>query len=204
MKLMDKSGGFWTNLIVRQQSGDLAIEQSLIPNERLMRKLGEEAISSIKGSVRHTIVTILVDGKLTFNTSQNGTYPYGIFKRTTPDGEPYQPLDLSTLRYREWKFEQGEADVNRGKSFILRETSTRIVGGLHIQNLRHGNITAGVDIGWDGHDEEVALLQDKGGETSTPWFDEGDRTVQIPARHFRGFQEEFMNNFYSILDEIFK
>ena len=202
MRLVDRSGGFFTNLIIKKVNPDLVITQSFIPDELLMKKIGDEAISSIKGSVKHKFVVRRQNGKLVFNTFPSGSYLFGIQKRISPDGTPFQPLSKATMAIRQWKAEKGQITF-RGAAFILRETSRHIMEGLRIKYLskspRGGKR---VEIGWTGENERIANLQNDGSAENKNPAIHSDKDAPIPARPFRGFSEEFRENFFSILRDI--
>jgi len=201
MKLIDNSGGFWTNLIVRRKNADLAISQNLLPNSQMMRVVANEAISSIKGSTKHKIIAKLTNGELTLQSSTNGEYSYGIKKRISPDGTPYERLSNTTLRMRKWKAEHGEIPSARGADYILRETSKHIYNGLKVLSVKIGRKNAYAEIGWTGEDETIAKIQD-GGDTITEHW--SGQEVVLPPRPFRGFQQEFIDNFFNILNQVYK
>lgn len=204
MKLIDNSGGIWTNLITRRINPDLVIKRAIIPNEKLVKEMANEAISSIKGSIKHRFKIGRVNGELIFNKFPSGTYEYGILKRKSPDGEDWEELNPLTLKHREFKFKEGKIDQVRGKSFILRETSKHILNGLKIKKIRRkfsGGQT--IEIGWDSKNEEIVRLQNDGGSVFDEWFDTFKSSF-IPSRPFRGFQKQLRENFRNILEQIRK
>jgi len=198
-RLIDRSGGVWSEIITRRKNANLVITQRVIPDERLMFMIGEEAVSSIKGSIKHKFSITSSNGKVHFARFHNGTYPYGIMKRISPDGEKFEPLSETTVKEREW------SGVDRGRPFILRRTSEHIMEGLKVLYQSRGPRGGKrVEIGWRGEDERLAILNDKGGSVTTDLFDRGPKTVNIPARPFRGFQEEFIRNFYDIMAQVLR
>lgn len=202
-RLIDKSGGFWTDFINRRKTPAQFIKQNLIPDSRIMRKVGEEAISSVKGSVKHKIVIKYLHGNLVMNSFSNGSYSNGILKRRSIDGDEYEPLKDSTLRSREWKASEGLISSNRGADFIERETSNHILNGMKVKSVNETSKTASCTIGWEGENEVIADAQDKGKEVTTQWFDKGELTVKVPAHHFIGFQKEFIDNYFDMMSQLF-
>ena len=198
MRLIDNSGGIWGEVITKKKNMNLVLKQRLIPNDALMRALGEEAISSVKGGIKHKF-TLANNGrgKVVFHKFNSGTYKFGIQKRISPDGELYEELKDSTIRHREWK------GNFRGKLFALRETSLNIMKGLKIVFLaRAAKGGKQVQIGWTGKSEELAQIQDQGDVVTSEWFDKVMTSV-IPARPFRGFQSEFIEHFKKIMLDFF-
>jgi len=199
MRLIDNSGGIWSEIILRRKSMNLVIKQRVIPDDQLTKGLGLEAIDSVKGGPKHKFV-IKSDGKggVVFHRFTSGTYKYGIQKRISPDGKPYVELNKATIRHREFK------GIARGAAFILRETSSHILNGLKIlKQARAAKGGKSIEIGWIGEDEKLAQLHDKGGEVTSSWFNT-EKTSEIPARPLRGFQPEFVENFRRIMLDFFK
>src|SRR5882672_5214621 len=166
-----------------------------------MKLLAKEAISSIKGSVKSNIIVQRKNGILIYKATPVGIYSFGILKRISPDGKPYEELKDTTLnKVRKWK------GITRGPSFILRETSRHIFEGLHIKSFtiapRGGKK---IVIGWSGEDEEIANKQETGFTTINPVTEyfgvQGLKDVTIPARPFRGFQREFVDLFHSVFQQ---
>lgn len=203
-RLKDNSGGFWTEFINRRFNPSQFLRQNFIPNTKVMRKIGEEAISSVKGSNKHKIVIKRVHNNVVVHSfSTHGTYPNGIIKRLSFDGEEYPELKHSTLRHREWKAEHGLIPVNRGPQFIERETSQHILNGLKVKSVNAYRKRADVTIGWQGKNEQIADVQNKGGAVTSQWFDDM-KTSEIPPHRFIGFQQQFKDNFYSIMKEFLR
>jgi hypothetical protein len=213
-KIKDNANGFWIEFIKRKGSTELFLRQNVVPDSRLMRIVGQEAISSIKGSIKHKITFKYYYGKLLLNRLSNGSYSFGITKRISPNGQPYQKLDETTLKQRILKSYIGEFEVARNKNFILRETSSHIMRGLKIKSSMQTRKASGIVIGYpDVENEKIANLQNKGGRVSTRWLfaSEFDRdlilnkmkTSEIPARPFIGFQKEFIDNYFSMMKDLF-
>jgi len=188
-RLIDHSGGFWFEVIKRRKSGDMALVHRFMPDETLLRIIGEEAISSAKASVKHKLIATARRGKFMVHRFPNGKYKYGISTRTTSDGKEWPELKDSTIRHRQWK------GINRGKVFALRETSQHIYQGLHIKRIIMGRTKRTIEIGWRGKDEKLAMLHEQGFRTSTPWFGKPAKSAYIvPARKIRGFSRELLEN----------
>ncbi len=204
MRLKDNADGFWIEFINRRKSPEQFLRQNLIPDAKVMKVLGEEAISSVKGSVKHKIVVKKVANKgvVVHSFSTHGTYPYGILKRQSPNSENYPDLEDATLRHRKWKAKEGIIPSFRGKDFIERETSKHIMDGLKIKSTKETNKSASVTIGWTGENERIANVQDKGGVVTSLWFDKELKTSEIPAHHFIGFQQIFIDNFFDTFKQL--
>lgn len=206
MKLKDNSGGFWTDLIIRNRNIDMIIKQHLMPDEKLTRIMAEEMISAIKGSRKHKLVVVRNNGKINYSLVENGSYSTGILKNTSPDGTPYEPLHRLTLKKRKW------IGNERGASYILRKTSEHIFNGLHIKKLtRAPRGGKRAEIGWSGEDERIANIQNNGDPNNTfPFFgktlngDLFESPAPIPARPFRGISIELYNTIRSFCVEFLK
>lgn len=199
MKLVDKSGGFWTNIIMRKMDPAIAFRQNYIPDENITRLFAEETMSAIKGSVKHKISVTHVAGKLVVARFNNGTYSTGILKRTSPDGTPFVPLNPLTLELR-----KAEGN-NRGAAFILRATGKHIMDGLKILKLttapKGGKFA---EIGWSGENAVIAVKQNEGFQETHATVkhkskEDGRKNVTaitsvVPARPFIGISEELQNN----------
>ena len=196
MRLIDNSGGFWGDIIIRNVNPDMVIKQHFEPSPELMEILGDEMISAVKGSVKHTVVVEQDnDGHKTINAFGNGSYQYGILKGTDPDGEPLKPLSDNTLRIR-----KEEKQIDRGETFILRETSQHILQGLMIKSLNNKSVV----IGWTGEDEEIVIANATDREVENPaityWGVNAKRKkVPVPARDIRGLSDEFRENAINII-----
>lgn len=201
MRIVDNSGGLWTNIIKHRMEPGMAIRQNYIPDERVTKLLAEEVISSIKGSTKHKFSVKHIAGKLVIARFGSGTYSNGILKRKSPDGTDYIPLSQTTLDIR--KIDGN----NRGAAFILRETGQHIMNGLKILKLtlgpRGGKLA---EIGWDGENEEIAMKQNKGFSTVTVRENkQGEKrftTTEVPARPFIGISEELQNNLQTFWNKI--
>lgn len=197
-RLQDNSNGFWFELIRRKKNPDLVIKQRFVPNDALMRTLGNEAISSIKGSVKHKVAFSVVNNNPVFHAFASGQYPRGIIKRISPEGQPYEPLAESTIRHRKFK------GIGRGSQFILRETSQTILAGLKIKKLtRPPQGGKRVEIGWSEVNEEIVRLQDEGGTVISEFFGK-EKESEIAPRPFRGWQPMFIDNFFAIMRQFYK
>lgn len=193
MKLIDRSGGIWSRLIIRKASPDLVIRQSIVPDEKLTKSMASETINSIKGSTRSQFVVKRINGKLIHHRFPSGRYEYGILQRKTPEGEDYLPLKDTTLEIRKWK------GVQRGAAFILRETSKHIFEGLKIKSFTLGPRGGKkVIIGWSGESEEIAVKQHYGDPLNLL----RGRPAPIPPRPFRGFQRQLIETFGNIIRQI--
>jgi len=188
MKIVDRSNGFWLNILTKRTSPEVAFEQNYMPDPTMTRLLGEEIISGMKGSTKHKFMVRHMNGKLVISRVPNGKYQTGILRRTSPDGTPYVPLSESTLAIR-------KIDGNtRGPAFILRETGKHIMDGLKIITSSFGRKRSKMSIGWTGEDAEIAAKQNKGFEEARPYRTSTDElrdfSVIIPARPFIGISEE--------------
>jgi hypothetical protein len=196
VKLVDNSSGFWTDVIIRRINPDMVIRQHFEPSIELMTILGNEMISSVKGSVKHNItVGMSNEGQKTIHSFPSGSYQYGIMKQTDPDGNPLAPLSDNTIRIR-----REEKQNNRGYAFILRETSQHIFEGLKIKVLNLKSVV----IGWTGEDEQRVTENANEREVENPaityWHvNAKKKTVTVPARDVRGLSDEFRENFLHIM-----
>jgi len=208
MKLTDRSGGFWGDLIVRRKNADLVVKQHFQPSLELMNKLGDEAISAVKGGAKHRFeFARTLSGGIIMHSFKSGTYRYGIAKQRSPDGIALAPLSDVTLRVRK------EKGISRGPAFILRETSKHIFDGLRKKFVSKKR----VEIGWDGFNEQLVDLNENDRSVENPanfifsktnlLFGGGPVVkkelppVTVPARRIRGFSDEFRDNTIEILQK---
>jgi hypothetical protein len=202
INLLDNTG-VWTDVIKRRKSLDLAVETRYFPNTRLMKYLGEEIVSSVKGSRRHTFGFTRRNGVVVVNRFSNGTYPYGILKRTSPTGEPWPDLNSSTLRHRKYK------GVKRGPQFILRETGKKIFEGVHVKDITIGRKRARVDVGWDYEGEVLVNMFMTGfNPIDTPWYGQdapdGFADVFVEPRPVRGLQPALLDVLHKAMIEFLR
>lgn len=196
MRLVDNSGGFWGDIIIRKINPDIVVKQRLEPSLQLMTILGKEMISAVKGSTKHNItVTTSKDGVKTIHAFSSGSYKYGLIKGTDAAGNALEPLSESTLRIRD-----EQKNVQRDGKFILRETSKHILDGLKIKILNKKS----VQIGWNAKDEELVNLNATEREVENPaityWGINAKRkTVHVAGREFRGLSDEFREQFIQIM-----
>ena len=195
-RLIDRSGGFWTEVILKKKPMELVIRQNLIPDRRAMEMIGKEAISSIKGGRKSRLNVVMKGGRLVYHRYGSGTYPFGIQKRISPDGTPYEPLKDITLRHRKYKADLGEIPTARGESFILRETSAKIFKGVIVKRVTTTSRgIAEVVVGF--LNQKLALKHDQGGNARSPLFGKV-KVAKIPARPFIGLQKSFVDNFHKM------
>jgi hypothetical protein len=200
MKLIDNSGGFWLNIIEKRIDVELAIRQYIVPNDTLTRLIAEEVISAIRGGIKHRFTVERKNGELIFNRSSMGHYKTGILQGKSPDGSLYQALTISTLNIRRSK------GVSRGGKYILRETDSHILNGLHI--IHQTSASRGgksVEIGWTGENADIAWKQNHGFSTENPSFEyfglepkSGNEVVTVPGREFIGLSAELIDNLESL------
>lgn len=195
MKLIDNSGGIWANLLLRCKSPAQVLQNRFRPDPALMNALGSEAISSIRGSTKHEFAIYLINGQPRYHSFPSGRYPFGMLSNTTQEGKPFAPLADSTLRNR---YQKGN---KRGASFILRETSKHIYYGLKKLGYKRTKTRDQIEVGWDGENAEIVKLHERGFSTTNPMFNREveKRAHQVPARKVRGFQEEFVRNYFNTL-----
>jgi len=201
MKIRDKSGGFWLNIIQRRNP-EVAFEQNYMPDRNLTNLLGQEIISGIKGAKRHKFMVRHLNGKLVVSKVPNGDYSTGILKRKSPDGTPYEPLSETTLQLRKL------AGNNRGPSFILRETSKHIYEGLKILSVNFGKKRSSVSIGWEGENAERAAEHNKGFDYTVRYMNKQNEgrqyKITIPARPFIGISEEVVTTLQQMWRKVAK
>lgn len=193
VKIIDRSGGMWIDMIKRRKNADLVLRQRLLPDENTMRMIGEEMISSVRGSVKHKFQVAGLQSQSGVNIIvhrfSNGSYRYGILKHTSPDGTPLEPLKESTIRHREYK------GINRGPVFLLRETSRHIYEGLKVKFINIGKRRHEVGVGWTGENEKLVQQHEVGFVATTPFFDKSpEKGLLVPARPIRGFSRELIDN----------
>jgi hypothetical protein len=204
MKLTDRSGGFWTDIIVRRKNANLALSSRIVPPIEVKEAIGQEIINSIKGSVKSSYsFNRNEDGSLVMVRVPKGTYQYGLAKGTDSNGRELAPLSPVTIIIRE-----KVKNVSRKSAFILRETNQHIYDGLHIKFIAgSGNISGAhkIEIGWDGFDEELVRMNEQSRMVDNPLSlmnkntGQSFKQVQVPGRKFRGFSEELKENIIAIL-----
>lgn len=210
MKLKDNSGGIWTNIILKRMGAEASLRASASPSPELLNIVGHEMVNSIKGSFKRYVVVDTTNGIKVVVSKQKGSYQNGILKKSTPEGRAFKPLADSTIAIR-----RVYKNNTRGREFILRETSMRILKGLGILRLsRNYRQSAGVVVGWaNPEDSEIALKQHNGFDAPNPILEYGDmdkvgrmlgskkppKPVTIPARPFIGYSKELQQNIYNIM-----
>lgn len=202
MRIDDKTGGFWTDIIVRKKLPEVAFKQNYTTDAVANNMLAEEAISAIKGSVKHKFSIRHVRGKLVIARFSDGKYSTGILQRKSPDGTPYAPLSETTLAMR-------KADGNsRGPAFILRETGKHIMDGLKIISRNTTRKGMKFEIGWVGEDAKRASEHNAGfGWTIVYENSFGEKRfydVTVPARPFIGLSKEFVENIQKFWNKLAK
>lgn len=182
---------------------DMVIKDDIIPKSTVARLIGKELINSVKGGNKHKITATYKNGRASYHFFTNGSYPYGIAKRTSPDGTPYKSLENSTMRRRIWEAKVGGYSP-RDRRYILRETSKHIFNGMVVSLpiIQRGQTR--IEIRWkDAESERIAKVQNEGRlNHHSDWFDNVQYPVEIPARPFIGFQDEFARNFHYILKQL--
>jgi hypothetical protein len=193
MKLYDNSGGFWTDIVIKRNNPQNTIKNYFLPDENSARIIGQEMISSIKGGARNQILFKRRGGKVIALSKPSGSYSFGILKRISPNGVPYEQLSHMTLWLR-----KNQKGINRSEAFILRETSRHILDGIRILSIKNHPRSGGftVTVGWSGENENIAEKQNSGFTAENPLNEYGIVSaklsdVEIPARPFIGFQDEF-------------
>lgn len=157
----------------------------------LKRYIGNEIISGFKGlSAKKAIVNR--EGRVT--TRAAGVYPYGISKRRSPDGTPYEPLKESTLRSRK------REGISRGEGFILRETDGLYKGLVAVPTPK------GVDVRHSSPDDNAKSLLHEEGRSRHPSGlytskDGSPVNVAIPARPHRATQKKVLDNIKSAVEQ---
>jgi hypothetical protein len=191
MNLVDRSNGFWGELIKDRKNPRLLLTQRFGPNLQLMNILADEAISSIRGSVKHSVAIIIKNGKPTPHAFPVGRYPFGMLSNTTSTGIPLKPLKDATIRKREYE------GNTRGKEFILRATSQHIYNGLKKLKVTEESFL----VGWEGEDEEIVMKHEHGFVADTPMFEDKQQGIGaiVPPRNIRGLQIAFRENCAEIL-----
>jgi hypothetical protein len=198
--LRDNSGGIWTKLFQRNMSPELVLSQAYMPTDNHARIIAREIISSIKGSVRSKFSVTRQDGNLVMARHHSGSYSRGIMKQISPNGEPYKLLEDSTLNIRKLV-----KNINRSQAFILRETSIHIMNALKIKGIVGSRKYKTARIGWDGQNEQIAILQNKGGEVINPateYFGITADNVKVEARPFIGLQPELIETFQQMVNQL--
>jgi hypothetical protein len=160
--------------------------------------LAKEAISSIRGSIKHTVVQIRTGSepivgpaRVAYHVFPVGRYPFGMLSNTTSSGMPLRKLKQSTLRKREY---EGNP---RGKEFILRATSQHIYNGLKVLSVNENSFS----VGWEGEDEIIVRKHEQGFVADTPMFDGKKQGIGaiVPPRKIRGLQTSYRENVAEIL-----
>lgn len=201
----DASGGLWGELLFSNKNPKIILNSALF-NRKLYRYFADEIISSVRGGNKHSFTITRKKGKLNFVRFIKGSYPYGIKKRTSPDGSQYEPLKESTLKHREWKTKVGELPTYRKGSFILRETSQHIYYGLKVLNEVVSENGAVYEIGWDGENVDIALKQNSGFKTGgNEWFGKQPKhKADVSARPFIGIQRQCIDNLKTAFSKIIR
>lgn len=196
-RLVDRSGGFWIEVIRKRKPVALVVKQNLLPDQRAMVMLGEEAVQSVRGGKKSRLDVSLRGGRLHYNRFSSGTYPYGIAKKASPDGTPYEPLSPGTLKHRKWKQKEGIISTARGAAYILRETSKKIFEGIAVSSISSSSRGVSSTVIRFAN-PRLAEKQDRGGAVRSPWFGKVKES-KIPARPFIGFQQAFVRNFLNMM-----
>lgn len=178
----------------------MVIRRHFLPSKVVTRAIAQEAISSVRGGKRNRIVFSRTQGIITFRKVRAGEYPWGIKKNISPSGEQFESLTEDTLRHRKFK------NIKRGPTFILRETSKNIYGGLKILEITKGRLRASSTIGWTGKAAELVAMFEAGfSPLDTSWFGhdppDGFSEIQVAPRRVRGFQPAFRENLYMIMQD---
>lgn len=213
MKLRDNSGGIWGEIILKRKNPEVVLREVALPGDpRFARLMAEEAISAIKGSVKHILLVDRSQGKVQYRRVNAGnSYSTGILKRISPDGTPYPVVEEgggllkeSTLRHREYKQEVGDTVTSRSGAFVLRETSQHIFNGLKVKEITVTRNGARAVIGWQGENEIIALKRNRQSETGASlWFGQIPKwSKTVEARPFIGLSQEFVDVFEQFVNQL--
>lgn len=203
MKVVDRSGGFWLDIVKKRKSPQLTISSRLLPDASLMNAVATEMISSIKGGNSSTFYAFYHEGRLRYTKVSTGEYPFGIKKNVSPDGTPYELLSKSTISKRKWLSQnEGYPSERVSQRYTLRETSKHIYNKLKIIRLESKKLNYKITVGWTS-DIGIVVLQNNGGIARTPFLDgEENQLAIIPARPFIGLQEKFVQTYFNLIKQL--
>ena len=140
--------------------------------------------SYIQGRIEARRILMATLSKLTsFALKGRSPFKTGIMQRRQPDGQIFAPLKDSTMGIRK------KRGIQRGRSFILRETDTHILNQIRVLQLSKDLARIGVG---ETKNKMIASLQHSGFTTSPRSMVPNKK---VPARAIFGFSNQLLNRF---------